>query len=336
MKISEIKPGSTGTTEVVVLDITEGKVSKGRMKGSAFLTVSISDGETKTSVKIFDTDKELFGYKVGDVIFIELTAQEYNESITYLGKKETIARSSAPLENFVISAPVAPKALFDALIGMARKECGVYQPLVEKLLMDNKEKLLVWGAAKAMHHAIRGGLLYHTYSVARIAYMRGHEANNYPSILGGVVVADVPLLVSGAILHDIGKLRELNTIETGDSEYTPEGSLLGHLYIGCEMIVVANLSLPAEKRVPEDKMLLLKHLILAHHGKLEYGSPVLPQTIEAEILHEADESDAKLYEFCDAMKPLKDGELGDKAFALGTRTFRAPGAFPEKAKPATE
>lgn len=102
------------------------------------------------------------------------------------------------------------------------------------------------------------------------------------------------------------------------------------------MIVVANLSLPAEKRVPEDKMLLLKHLILAHHGKLEYGSPVLPQTIEAEILHEADESDAKLYEFCDAMKPLKDGELGDKAFALGTRTFRAPGAFPEKAKPATE
>lgn len=335
MKISEIKVGTTEVSEVVILNISEGKVSKGRTKGSPFLTVSVSDGESKADVKIFDISKASFEFGVGDVVFIELTAQEYNETISYMGNKDTIAKSSAPIENFVISAPVPALSLFNALVSMERKSCGVYQPLVEKLLMDNKEKLLVWGAAKAMHHAIRGGLLYHTYSVARIAYMRGREANTYPSILGDVVVADIPLLVSGAILHDIGKLRELETTETGDSDYTPEGSLLGHLYIGCEMATCANMSLPAGKRVPDDKMLLLKHLILSHHGKLEYGSPVLPQTIEAEILHEADESDAKMYEFSDAMKQLSDGELSDKVFALGTRVLRAPGAFLEKEK-ATE
>jgi 3'-5' exoribonuclease len=130
-----------------------------------------------------------------------------------------------------------------------------------------------------MHHAWIGGLLEHVLSLMGLCEM---AAQHYPHV-------DRDLLLTGVVLHDIGKLRELSW---GTSfEYTMEGQLLGHITIGIGMIeakIAAIPDFPAAKRV------LVEHLVLSHHGKYEFGSPKLPMTPEAILLHYLDDLDAKM------------------------------------------
>lgn len=135
-------------------------------------------------------------------------------------------------------------------------------------------------AAKGIHHAYLGGLLEHSLSMARVASML---AGHYPSI-------DRDLLVAGALLHDIGKTVELEN-EVGVIEYTSIGRLKGHLVIGCELI---GREAAAIKDFPEELLVHLQHLILSHHGRQEFGSPVVPMTAEAVLLSFIDDMDAKM------------------------------------------
>ncbi len=134
-------------------------------------------------------------------------------------------------------------------------------------------------AAKKMHHAYIGGLLEHTLSVALLV---DRIAGHYSGI-------DMDLLLTGAMLHDIGKVRELAYSRCLD--YTDEGRLLSHIVIGVQMI---------EEKIgrmadfPEDLALLLKHLVVSHHGSREFGSPEVPKTIEAILLNYIDEIDSKV------------------------------------------
>jgi len=135
-------------------------------------------------------------------------------------------------------------------------------------------------AAKGIHHAYLGGLLEHSLSMARVAALL---ADHYR-------VVDRDLLVTGALLHDIGKTEELlNT--TGVIEYTDVGRLKGHLVIGCEMIGRAARGIDG---FPDDVLMHLQHLVLSHHGRLEFGSPVVPMTAEALLLSFIDDLDAKM------------------------------------------
>lgn len=144
---------------------------------------------------------------------------------------------------------------------------------------------------KRMHHDYIGGLLEHTVSVAAVCRFL---SEHYEGV-------DRDLIVAGALLHDIGKVEELSY--EGTFDYTDEGRLLGHLYMGAEWISreCARLDLPAEKAM------LLKHIILSHHGELEYGSPKRPKTIEAVLLHFAENMDAKANAFRAAMEDLPEG-----------------------------
>jgi 3'-5' exoribonuclease len=135
-------------------------------------------------------------------------------------------------------------------------------------------------AAKSMHHAYPGGLLEHTLTVTQLAEML---ADFYPAL-------DRDLLVTGALLHDIGKTKEL-TSESHIIDYTDRGRLVGHLVIGAEMIHDA-ISTIAD--FPADLAARLTHLILSHHGRYEFGSPALPMISEAFVLHFLDDLDAKL------------------------------------------
>ena len=148
----------------------------------------------------------------------------------------------------------------------------------------DKFKMIPGG--KFYHHAMPGGLLMHTLGVLRTAKA---IATAYPI---GIINED--LLYAGAILHDIGKVYEFETNNIGlVSEYTSEGNLEGHIYMGAKMVgdVCDRLQIPAEKSM------LLQHLILSHHGEPEMGSPVVPQTVEAFILHEADVIDATVFKY---------------------------------------
>jgi 3'-5' exoribonuclease len=134
-------------------------------------------------------------------------------------------------------------------------------------------------AAKGMHHAWIGGLLEHILSLMGLCEM---AAQHYPNV-------DRDLLLTGVVLHDIGKLRELRWGTSFD--YTMEGQLLGHITIGIGMIEEKLATLPD---FPPAKRLLLEHLVLSHHGEYEFGSPKLPMTPEAILLHYLDNLDAKM------------------------------------------
>ena len=151
-------------------------------------------------------------------------------------------------------------------------------------------------AAKAIHHGFIGGLLEHTLSVANLC---NYLAQAYPGI-------NKDLLISVALLHDIGKTRELSCFHEND--YTDDGQLLGHIVIGTEMISEKIAQIPG---FPAKLAGEVKHCILAHHGEYEYGSPKKPALIEAVALNFADNTDAKL----EAMTELfsssaEDGWLG--------------------------
>ena len=135
-------------------------------------------------------------------------------------------------------------------------------------------------AAKSMHHAYLGGLLEHTLTVARLAEML---ASFYPTL-------DRDLLLTGALLHDVGKIREF-AYDSYPFDYTDMGRLMGHLVLGAEMVQAR---IDTVSGFPENLSTRLQHLILSHHGRYEFGSPSLPMLSEAFVLHFLDDLDAKL------------------------------------------
>ena len=141
-------------------------------------------------------------------------------------------------------------------------------------------------AAKTVHHGFVGGLLEHTLSVTKLC---DYYASYYPQL-------NRDLLITAAIFHDIGKIKELSTFPEND--YTDAGQLLGHIMIGAEMVGITMRSI---KGFPPTLATELKHCILAHHGELEYGSPKKPALLEALALNFADNTDAKMETMIEAL-----------------------------------
>lgn len=142
-------------------------------------------------------------------------------------------------------------------------------------------------AAKSVHHGFIGGLLEHSLSVAKVC---DFFAKNYP-------VLNRDLLISAAMLHDIGKIKELSGFPLND--YTDEGNLLGHIMMGTEMVADKIRMIEGFPAVKNNQM---KHCILSHHGELEFGSPKKPALIEAVALSFADNMDAKMETFREALE----------------------------------
>ena len=174
-------------------------------------------------------------------------------------------------------------AQLTAMIGTVKN--GYLNTLLKKLFVEDQEFLKSFeehSAAKTVHHGFMGGLMEHTLSVARLCdYMAGA----YP-----VIKRD--LLITAALLHDVGKTRELSSFPMND--YTDEGQLLGHIIIGAQMIHDLAKEIPD---FPQDLENQLVHCILAHHGELEYGSPKKPALAEAAALNFADNTDARMETF---------------------------------------
>ena len=150
--------------------------------------------------------------------------------------------------------------------------------LTKTILEKRMESYLHFPAAVTVHHAYLGGLVYHSLSVLALC----EKAASQYSFL------DRDLLVAGALLHDIGKTEELSGAMV--STYTTKGNLLGHITLGALIVQeeARNLNLSGEK------ITLLIHMILSHHGELEFGSPKVPMTAESVVLHNMDDVDAKL------------------------------------------
>ena len=163
---------------------------------------------------------------------------------------------------------------------------SIKNPYLSKLtasfFVEDKEfqkKFMYHSAAKSVHHSFMGGLVEHTLGVVK---MCDFMAGSYPFL-------NRDLLITGALFHDIGKVEELSDFPEND--YTDDGQLLGHIFIGAEMIGARIRMIP---NFPHKLSSQLRHCILSHHGELEYGSPKKPATAEALALSFADNTDAKM------------------------------------------
>lgn len=183
--------------------------------------------------------------------------------------------------------------MFADLVALAEEgiEEGPLQTLVVGMLEEHREELLHWPAAQRNHHAFVGGYLEHVRNVARNAY---HLAKQYAELYPDMQPPlRVDVAVAGAILHDIGKLRELRTTPAG-AEYTASGSLIGHILQGRDMLREAAAKQAEEgEEIDQETLLRVEHVIVSHQRLPEWGSPKPPMTPEALIVHYADDCDAK-------------------------------------------
>lgn len=183
--------------------------------------------------------------------------------------------------------------------------------IVEHVINKHYDAFLKHPAAKSMHHDFANGLLQHTMKMADLAkaiyetYQDLYEIN-YDILLGGVLV------------HDIGKVIELKALP--ESDYTLEGNLVGHIPLGFYEVRKA----AEELKIEGDAPLLLQHLVLSHHGLLEYGSPVLPKTVEAFLLNQIDMIDSKMEGINKNLKDVLPGEYSSRLAGFDGRSFYKP------------
>ena len=180
-------------------------------------------------------------------------------------------------------------------------------------LQELQELWITVPGAKQVHHAYVGGTLVHSYSVAKLA---GAMAN--------AVCANWDLAVVGGMLHDIGKLftYKVNGVSI---DMTSNGMLYEHIFMGAEFIGnFAETHVDVEDPYVYAKVRLLRHIILSHHGGLEYGSPVTPQCIEAYIVHHADNLDATIEQIRTAGEKAGESRWSDRIYTLNNRPHLTP------------
>jgi 3'-5' exoribonuclease len=211
-----------------------------------------------------------------------------------------------------------PVEMFDELVGITeeRIEAEPLRRLVAGILQAHRETLLTLPAATRNHHAYIAGYLEHVLSVTRTAVFLADKYADYYTDLQPPLNTD--LVIAGAVLHDIGKLRELRQNPQG-AEYTAEGDMIGHILQGRDMVREA----AAETDLDAESLLRLEHIIVSHQRLPEWGSPKPPMTPEALIVHYADDLDAKYHMMYMILRDdASDGPLTSRKNVLGQKVFR--------------
>jgi len=250
-------------------------------KGDPFLSLTLADRSGDIEARVWERANVLSSlFSEGGIVEIEATAGSYRGEVQLtLSDLKAVKEVHDPSLFIEVARQDVPKMMLSLRELLRKIENPEIKSLIDRFLSDSSFIHLFKKApaAKNFHHSTLGGLLEHTLSVCRLAV-----AEHYPEL-------NRDLLVAGAFLHDIGKVRELG-VETS-IDYTDEGRLIGHLSLGVSML---DEKLAAMKDFPGEIALRLKHLILSHHGEYEFGSPKKPAFLEAFALHLIDDLDAKI------------------------------------------
>ncbi len=308
VKISEFEEHMKLLQPLLVKDVKNGTTTK----GSPYLSMTLQDRSGTIEAKFWDvkeSDQALI--QVGKILLFNYEVLLYKDKLQLrVNRVEPIEESEINLEDFVISSDHSEnerRDLADSLIQSIQNE--TYKKLVEGMLEFVGDKYYTFPAASKIHHGWKGGLSDHSLSMATLA---DDLCKHYPQL-------NRDLLVSAALIHDVGKTAELSGPVT--TEYTLAGKLEGHISIANSW-----LSEVAEKLGLENKeeTLLMHHMILSHHGKMEFGSPVTPMIIEAEALYLIDNMDARLTSLKQALDGIKPGQWTSRMFQFENRQFYKP------------
>lgn len=252
-------------------------------KGDPYLSITLSDRTGDIEARVWEKVDELAPlFKEGDILELEAAANLYMDQVQLT--VSTLRLPAAPVDPcvFLEACPRDPNEMLWALRQVLREITNPHlKALADRFLSDHGFVSLfkTAPAAKNFHHSYLGGLLEHTLSVCEMILP---AVSHYTEL-------DGDLLLVGAFLHDIGKVKELSFFRQID--YTDDGRLLGHIVLGVSMVEEKIREL---KEFPADLALRLKHLILSHHGEFEFGSPKRPKFLEAFALHLIDDLDAKM------------------------------------------
>ena len=259
--------------------------------GKEYGNVVLQDKTGTIDAKIWDLHSPGVGeFEAMDYVYVEADVTLFQNAHQLNVRRIRKAREGEYVEaDYLPVSKKDIKKMYEELLGFIK---SVKNPYLNKLLslyfVDNEafaKAFQFHSAAKTVHHGFVGGLLEHTLSVTKLC---DYYASYYPQL-------NRDLLITAAIFHDIGKIKELSTFPEND--YTDAGQLLGHIMIGAEMVGITMRSI---KGFPPTLATELKHCILAHHGELEYGSPKKPALLEALALNFADNTDAKMETRIDA------------------------------------
>ena len=285
---------STSDSHVWVTDIKDNDQVRGQYlvkskrmgstkKGDPFLSLTLADRSGEIEARVWERANALSSlFSEADILEIEGSAGSYRGEVQLTLSDLKAVKEIRDPSLFIEATKQDVTKMMLSLREVLRKiENPQIRSLTDRFLSDSSFVQLFKRApaAKNFHHSTLGGLLEHTLSVCRLALV---VAEHYPEL-------NRDLLLAGAFLHDIGKVKELGAATSID--YTDEGRLIGHLSLGVSMV---DEKLAAMEGFPEEIALRLKHLILSHHGEYEFGSPKKPAFLEAFALHLIDDLDAKM------------------------------------------
>jgi 3'-5' exoribonuclease len=253
--------------------------------GKPYLSLILMDQSGEIGGRIWDdADRWQAECGAGRIVRVTGLAQSFKAILQLkIASVQALSEDEIDPAQFVPTAPGDPKVMAAEVLKLAKE---VENPFLRELLLAFFRDRKFFGlfkkapAAKSMHHAYVGGLLEHSLCVARLACK---VAELYPA-------ADRSLLVAGALLHDVGKVEEFS-FEAYPFDYSDSGRLMGHHVLGVEMVQARLAQIP---NFPPELAVRLKHLILSHHGRHEFGSPSLPMMLEAFVLNFLDDLDAKI------------------------------------------
>lgn len=279
--IQELREGDFIKNEIYLCKSKLTLTGKG---GKSYVSLILQDKTGTIDAKIWDFSSEIGQYETMDFVHIDARVTSFQDALQLNVSRIYKAREGEyyPEDYF----PVTTKNVEEMYRDVKNYIAGIKEPYLKALAehffiqdLEFVKEFKIHSAAKSVHHGFVGGLLEHTLSVVK---MCDYYASNYSLI-------NRDILITAALLHDIGKMEELSSFPAND--YTNDGQLLGHIFIGANKVRTYIQSI---SKFPPKLANELLHCILAHHGELEYGSPKKPATIEAMALHFADNSDAKL------------------------------------------
>jgi 3'-5' exoribonuclease len=306
--ITHYDVGETIELYLLIKQVTKGTTNTGK----PFLTIIFQDKSGEMEAKLWDaseTDEKSFQPET--IVKVAGDIQSYRGRSQLKIKKIRPAASSDgfKISDFLETAPLSIEEMIEKITQyIFEMQNPNIQRITRHLLNKYQKPFLEYPAATKNHHEFVSGLAFHVVSMLDLSKAIG---TLYPSL-------DRDLLYAGVILHDLGKVMELSGPTS--TTYTIEGNLLGHITIMVNEIGKA----ADELGIEGEEVMVLKHLVLSHHGKAEWGSPKPPLIKEAEMLHYIDNVDAKMNMLDRTLKRVKPGEFSERVFALDNRSFYKP------------
>lgn len=308
VNLNQAREGERLQTSALITQLTKGVTNS----GSPYASFVLQDQSGSLEAKLWDAQEEkLLGLDAGQVVSIDAEVIKYRQALQLkLYSLEALAPGSFNPADYVAASPIPEAQLRSRLQAeIDAIQHPTLKRVTQSLIAMYGDRVYSHPAAMRNHHDFVGGLATHMLSMLELATAMGAI---YPQL-------NLDLLRAGILLHDLGKIDELSgPILT---EYTLKGKLIGHISILQSHLDTVAVSLGVEE---EEAVLLLRHMILSHHGQYEFGSPMLPMFMEAEMLNYIDNIDARLNMFDKALSPVEPGQWTARIFALENRSFYKP------------